>query len=206
MEVLHFLVDFFSAYGYLAVFVVLVACGLGIPVPEDITLISGGVICAISVETATPLELKTMIIVAFCGVLIGDLIMFFMGSSLGPKVTRVPFLRKIITENIYSAIQEKAHRYGNKILFIARFLPGLRAPIFLTAGMSHKVPVWKFILFDGTAALISVPILVYLGFFFANDLEDVIYWVKHSELLVGSIVAGALILLVLRKIYQIWRR
>ena len=35
---------FFGSYGYAAVFACLVLCGLGVPVPEDITLVSGGVI------------------------------------------------------------------------------------------------------------------------------------------------------------------
>lgn len=38
------LIEFFSSYGYWAVFLVLLACGFGVPIPEDITLVSGGVI------------------------------------------------------------------------------------------------------------------------------------------------------------------
>ena len=39
-----FLEAFFSQYGYAAVFLVLIACGFGVPIPEDITLVTGGVI------------------------------------------------------------------------------------------------------------------------------------------------------------------
>ena len=41
---MEFLISFFSSYGYWAVFLVLIACGFGVPIPEDITLVSGGVI------------------------------------------------------------------------------------------------------------------------------------------------------------------
>ncbi|MCV2509445.1 MAG: DedA family protein, partial [Neisseriaceae bacterium] len=41
---LDYLELFFSTYGYLAVFSVLILCGLGLPIPEDITLVAGGVI------------------------------------------------------------------------------------------------------------------------------------------------------------------
>ena len=34
-----FLEAFFSQYGYAAVFLVLIACGFGVPIPEDITLV-----------------------------------------------------------------------------------------------------------------------------------------------------------------------
>ena len=40
MDFLHILVNFFSDYGYFAVFGVLILCGFGLPVPEDISLVS----------------------------------------------------------------------------------------------------------------------------------------------------------------------
>ena len=47
MEILQLLVEFFSQYGYIAVFGVLILCGFGLPIPEDITLVSGGIISAL---------------------------------------------------------------------------------------------------------------------------------------------------------------
>ncbi|MCC2624801.1 MAG: DedA family protein [Burkholderiales bacterium] len=192
MEILHYLLEFFAMYGYVAVFLVLVACGFGTPIPEDITLVAGGIICALSLTTNYPLNKYTMILVALCGVLIGDSVMFYLGRIVGPRVTRLPFVRRIITPRVYIKMQDKVHRYGNKILFIARFLPGLRAPIFLTAGVSHRVPFWKFLLMDGSAALISVPVWVYLGYIFAYDIDEVLLWLHKSEVLI--IIAVVVIL------------
>ncbi|MDB6126255.1 MAG: rane protein, partial [Verrucomicrobia bacterium] len=66
-------------------------------------------------------------------------------------------------------------RHGSLALFIGRFLPGLRAPIFFTAG-SMKVSFLKFIFFDGIAAVFSVPAFVWLGHWlwmeFSEDLEQ----------------------------------
>jgi membrane protein DedA with SNARE-associated domain len=199
MEILNYLIQFFTDYGYISVFMVLVACGCGLPVPEDITLIAGGVICALSrgVMHHHGLHLHTMVLVALAGVLIGDSAMFLLGGRLGPKVTTVPFLRRIITDKTYEQIQEKAHRYGDKILFVARFLPGLRAPIFIMAGVSHKVGYFKFIIMDGMAALISVPLLIYVGYFFANDLDRVIPWVRQSERLILVLVVTIVLLVVI---------
>ncbi len=189
MEVLKYLIEFFTNYGYFAVFIVLVACGFGIPIPEDVTLIAGGVICAISADQNSSLQPHIMVVVAVAGVILGDGVMFFLGRKLGPRVTKVPLIKNFITAKTYSNIQEKAKRYGDKILFIARFLPGLRSTIFITAGVSHRVHWWKFLLMDGTAALISVPLLVYVGYFFAQDLPDVLKWTKHGETIVIGIVA-----------------
>ena len=61
------------------------------------------------------------------------------------------------------------------VLFVGRFLPGLRAPLFASAGAMH-VPYLKFALLDGTAALISAPVFVWLGHWlwveFHEDLEE----------------------------------
>ena len=125
--------------------------------------------------------------------------MFILGSRLGSRVTKIPGLRHIVTPKIYSRIQEKVHRYGDKVLFIARFLPGLRAPIFVTAGISHRVSIWKFLLLDGAAAFISVPIWVYLGFICVDDLDNVLLWAKKSEVFIIAIVTLLLVLFVVYK-------
>ncbi len=194
MEILHELVAFFAAYGYIAVFLVLIACGFGVPIPEDITLVSGGVICGL----AATLDVHIMVVVSLLGVILGDGTMFMLGKLLGPRVKKVPVLRRVFTEKSYKKMQEKVHKYGSRILFVARFLPGLRAPIFVTAGISRRVSYLKFLVMDGGAALISVPVWVYAGYYFAHDLDDLIDWVRQSETFVIScLVSIALIWLII---------
>ena len=47
----NFLSAFFTDYGYWAVLFVLIICGFGVPIPEDITLVSGGVIAGLYPES-----------------------------------------------------------------------------------------------------------------------------------------------------------
>lgn len=197
MEILNCLIDFFSNYGYFAVFIVLLVCGFGVPIPEDVTLVAGGVICALFQED---LNIVIMLLVSLCGVLVGDGAMFMLGRILGPRVQHFPILKWIFTKNIYEKMQDKIHKYGNWILFVARFLPGLRAAIYITSGISRKVPYWKFFLMDGTAALISVPIWVYAGYYLANDLDHLLEVVKHSEVAIISGIALFIFILVVRYI------
>ena len=44
MDLLERLVTLFAENGYAAVFIALLLCGAGAPLPEDITLVAGGVI------------------------------------------------------------------------------------------------------------------------------------------------------------------
>ena len=173
---LEFLIDFFGSYGYIAVFTCLLLCGLGLPVPEDISLVSGGVISGL--ELANP---HIMCVVGLAGVLIGDSTMFLAGRIFGYRIQKIKTFRKIVTPQRFSQIQNKFKQYGLGLLFVARFLPGLRSPIYLVAGMSHRIGYLTFIVMDGIAALISVPIWIYLGYFFADNLDVLMEYVHDVQ-------------------------
>lgn len=191
---LDFLIAFFTDYGYIAVFGILILCGFGLPVPEDITLVSGGVIAGL--DLANP---HTMVIVGLGGVLIGDSTMFLAGRVFGYRIQRIRTFRKILSPRRFSHIQRKFKQYGLSLLFIARFLPGLRSPIYLVAGMSRRIPYLTFLLMDGFAALISVPVWVYLGYFFADNLDLLMEYVKDVQTMIY--IALFLVLAVVLIIY-----
>ncbi len=176
MDILQLLTDFFTNYGYAAVFFVLLICGFGVPIPEDVTLVAGGIISGLGYT-----NVHTMFAVGMAGVLIGDATMFTIGRIYGTKVMQVRFVARYLTEERFMAVQEKFAKYGNWVLFVARFLPGLRSPIFLTAGMTRKVSFWRFLLMDGFAALISVPVWVYLGYFGANNRDWLLTWLHRGQ-------------------------
>lgn len=161
---LALLESFFVDFGYAAVFFVLVICGFGVPIPEDITLVAGGVISGLGYA-----NVHTMFAVGMAGVLVGDGIMFMLGRIYGEKILRFKPVARLMPPKRYAQVQQKFDQYGNRVLFVARFLPGLRSPIFLTAGMSGKVSFWQWLIMDGFAALISVPIWVYLGSYGAEN-------------------------------------
>ena len=173
---LDFLIEFFTDYGYIAVFGILILCGFGLPVPEDITLVSGGVISGL--DLANP---HFMVAVGMAGVLIGDSTMFLLGRIFGYRIQRIRTFRKILSPRRFSLIQRKFKQYGLGLLFVARFLPGLRSLIYLVAGMSRRISFITFILMDGLAAIISVPVWIYLGFFFANNLDLLMEYVGDVQ-------------------------
>lgn len=157
---------FFVEYGYAAVFFVLVICGFGVPIPEDLTLVTGGVISGMGYTNP-----HIMFAVGMLGVLVGDGIMFAAGRIWGQKILRFKPIARIMTPKRYAQVQEKFDKYGNWVLFVARFLPGLRTAVFVTAGISSKVSYLRFIIMDGLAALISVPIWIYLGEYGAHNID-----------------------------------
>ena len=193
MELLERLVTVFAENGYLAVFIALLLCGAGVPLPEDITLVAGGVIAGLGYA-----NVHTMFGVGMAGVLIGDAGMFLLGHHFGARILKIRFVARVLTPERYAKVQEKFERYGNRLMFIARFLPGMRTAVFITAGSTHRVSFLRFFLLDGLAALISVPIWVYLGYFGADNHEWLAMWIRRGQnglwALTGIVIAALLFL------------
>jgi len=176
MDILQPLVDFFSNFGYAAVFGVLLVCGFGVPIPEDITLVAGGIISGLGYT-----NVHIMLLVSFLGVLVGDGTMFMLGRVYGSRILKIRFVSRLLTAERYAIVQLQFEKYGNWVLFVARFMPGLRTPIYLTAGITRRIPFWRFLLMDGLAALLSVPIWVYLGYYGANQRGWLMDQVKRGQ-------------------------
>ena len=190
---MEFLIHFFSDYGYFAVLFVLIICGFGVPIPEDITLVSGGVISGLGYT-----NVHIMLVVSLFGVLLGDSTMYWLGRIYGTKILRFRPIRRFLTLDRLRMVRSKFEQYGNRVLFVARFLPGLRAPIYMVAGITRRVSFIRFLLLDFFAAIISVPIWVYLGDFGASNLD----WL-HEQIKKGQSIIY--ILIALLAIYLVWK-
>jgi membrane protein DedA with SNARE-associated domain len=194
MDFLNLLVNFFSDYGYFAVFGVLILCGFGLPVPEDISLVAGGVISALGNTNE-----HIMFAVGMAGVLIGDAVVFTAGLTFGEKILRNRFVARIITPDRYDTVQRQFEKYGKWVVFMARFMPGLRTPIFLTAGVSKRVSFLRFFITDFLAAFISVPVWVYLGFYGASNFDQLMTWVRQGQITIFLLLAVVIIGFVVKK-------
>lgn len=172
------LVSFFTDYGYWAVLFVLIICGFGVPIPEDITLVSGGIIAGLYPENV---NVHLMFVVSMFGVLLGDSVMYWLGRIYGVKILRFKPVRRVINLKRLRMVRQKFDQYGNRVLFTARFLPGLRAPIYMISGITRRVSYTRFVLIDFFAAVISVPIWVYLGYYGANNREWLMAQVKTGQ-------------------------
>ncbi|MBF0298554.1 MAG: DedA family protein [Oligoflexia bacterium] len=167
---------------YFVLFGVLILCGFGLPIPEDIILITGGYLAYEDL-----LNEHVMCAIGLAGVLIGDSTMFFLGRRFGPVLLEHKYISKIITPDKISKAQKYLSKYGNKIFFIARFLPGLRSPIFFTGG-TLKIPFYIFFVYDSIAAIISVPVWVYSAFYGGEYIYKVITWGRDAQILILFII------------------
>jgi membrane protein DedA with SNARE-associated domain len=180
-------------------FAILVLCGLGLPIPEDVVLVAAGALAGSDgrgwVEAG---------VVMYAGVMIGDATIFLAGRGLGARLRESPWFQRVFPSRKQAKVQALFEKYHSWVLFVGRFLPGLRAPIFFTAG-STRVGFGTFFLFDGLAALVSVPFFVWLGHWlwtaFGEDFEQLqhaLVRTKYYTLLLVLVIAVASVIAVVR--------
>jgi membrane protein DedA with SNARE-associated domain len=133
-------------------------------------------------------DVWAMLGICFCGVLLGDTTVYTIGAVYGRRLRKTAFVKRILPPARMRIVRRRLHEQGNKVIFLARFMPGLRTPVFFTSGTLH-LPVRVFLFYDGLAALISVPTIVYATFFFGDHVDRVIRVVKRIQFgVVGTII------------------
>ncbi len=197
IDLLHFIQPF-GTQSYWVIFAVLLACGFGFPMPEDITLVTAGILASRGI-----IDFKFTVALCMVGVLLGDFTIFYLGRHFGTKLRTTKFFKWVLPASRDEAVKAIFEKYGDKVIFMARFMPGFRTPLFF-AGGTYRVPVWKFFLLDGSAALISVPTWIYIGDLFGENLEVLEGVIRHAQL--GMYVGLAVIIALLVCGYYLKKR
>lgn len=182
---------FFSHWSYLAVFLVLILCGVGLPVPEEITFITAGY-----VVSQIGADLNVMICVSLLGLMIGDSLIYYFGSHFGDAIlTRWPF-RILFSERMLARSRRFFSKYGARAVFFAGFFAGIRSTTYFLTG-SMKFSYWKFIFWDFIRSILTCPISIWAGYKFGPYADQ---WLGSNVryLFAGLIVAG--IVMILRNI------
>jgi membrane protein DedA with SNARE-associated domain len=188
---MHWLTDHFHSASpstvYYSLAGVLLLCGLGLPIPEDLSLITAGGLAYKGV-----INVHTAFFVCLAAVLAGDTLAFLLGRFFGPRVLASRLFSRFFTPKKQIRVKAYFRKYGSKVMFVGRFLPGLRFTIYFSAGILKVKPA-VFFIYDTMAALLSVPLLVYAAYIFGRNLEQVIRWAKRSEygilVIIGVVVA-----------------
>ena len=124
-------------------------------------------------------------------ILVGDYCLYRIGRRIGDSAEAPGFVQKVLTPAAKEKVNGMFERFGSWAVFFGRFVAGIRAVVFLTAGMS-RFPVWKFLLLDLLAALLSVPLWIYLGLWAGENWEVFLEKAKvyNMWLIAGLAVVG----------------
>ena len=193
-KVFTFVIGLSGFQAYAMILAVLFACGLGFPMPEDITLFAAGFLAFKGRITLTG-----AILVGMIGVLVGDSFMYWIGRIFGRKAFGWPVFRRMFTPDRIARAEEKIQNNARIICFTSRFAPGLRAPIYMTSGIM-RVPFPVFFFMDALAALISVPVWIYLAYFLGDKLERLFEIAKTAKMGLGIVLVVLVLGFVIFKI------
>lgn len=189
--------DTLLEYGLFAVFLALILTPFGLPIPEDVSLLAGGALARLGHATY-----PQVLVVGFTGVIGGDVIAWTFGRRVGlhPR----GWIARLVGRDDIERIERFYRRYGSWTIVIARQFPGMRLPAFFFAGASG-VPLRRFLLFDCSAALVTVGVFPALGYTFADDLSQVLQVMDNFRFwgtLVLTVVVAFVAFRVGRRLYR----
>jgi membrane protein DedA with SNARE-associated domain len=191
------LAQFLESFTYAGIFIALFLAGLGVPLPEEVPVLTAGVLAHEQVVRwwlALP--------VCVLGVLSGDTVLYWVGRHWGERVLAWRMVRRVLSREREETLKESYRRHGVKIVFTARHVMGLRAAAFLTAGIA-RVPFPRFLAADFAASMVGVPLSFGLAFFFTDQLERIMTDVRRVERWAILVICGAVAVFIA---VRAWRR
>lgn len=114
-----------------------------------------------------------LFLVCYAGVVIGDLLIFTMGRGFGSTLFSKPWFQRRLSPRRLKRFKLGLEKRGLFTIFIARHLFYLRMVTFLTCG-AVKMSYSRFIFADCLAALVSVPIMMCIGYMAADYHEELL--------------------------------
>jgi membrane protein DedA with SNARE-associated domain len=191
--------EFLRDWGYLGIFLGIVSTGLGFPMPEELPVVIGGALAG-----SGKVYWWIMLPVCIVGVIVGDSFLYGIGRLWGPRLLKYNWVKtRLLPPERLTKIEQNFQQYGVRILLFARLTPGIRAPIFFTAGLT-KLSVARFLLADGIYAVPGVSLLFFLGYWFTEGMVNLIQ--RDVEMVKHIIIVAVIGAVALYVLYRFLRR
>jgi membrane protein DedA with SNARE-associated domain len=186
-----------GVWSYLVLFGLLFSCGLGMPLPEDIPLLVAGMLIG-----AGKMHLVAAATCAWCGIIGGDCVLYYLGHRYGLNITRVPYIGKHVTRDRIMQAERLFARWGIWVVAVGRLFAGVRGAMVVAAG-TIRFNFIKFLIADGLAAVVSGGLFVWLGIKFGENLT----YIQHKIHRYGTLILWCAVVIVAGFIaVQFWRK
>jgi membrane protein DedA with SNARE-associated domain len=110
------------------------------------------------------------LMVVYCGLLLTDFSLYWVGKKYGRKVIEHKRFRRILSAEKLLTLEEKFKKWGIYVVCVGRHFLGIRAQIFLAAGVM-RMSTLKFIMADAASAILTITLMVGMGFLGGNSIE-----------------------------------
>ncbi len=156
---------FIEHFPYLGIFLLLVLGTLGFPFPEDTILILSGFLITQGVIRPAPIFL-----IVYPTLLLTDLMLYWSGRRYGRRVIEHRRFQRILSPERLCKIEEQFNRWGSLVIFLGRQILGLRAQLFLVAGVM-RISAPRFLLADALSSLITLAVMGGIGYFGGSQIQ-----------------------------------
>jgi membrane protein DedA with SNARE-associated domain len=170
------------------------------PFPGD-TLVVLGAWYAVNGKISWPLAF----VAVTAGAVVGAWIDYRIGVALGAALERGAMRRGPVTLEHVRQVEAGYARWGAWFLLANRFLPGIRAFLFVGAGAA-RLPLGKVLLWGGISAAAWNALLLLVGAYLATNLSELVDWLERYTTLAWMGMAVVAALLLARFAFVAWRR
>jgi membrane protein DedA with SNARE-associated domain len=181
---------FIATYGYLAIFLLMVAESACIPVPSELIMTFGGALAAGAVP-GTRLNLIAVIIAGVAGNVVGSYIAWAVGRYGGQPALRRWGGRFWLREHDLDRANLWFDRYGARAVLIGRLLPVVRTFISLPAGIAGMEPV-RFGIYTTIGCIPWTAALAYAGYAVGANWQSIVNGFHGPTYIIAAIVVIAL--------------
>ncbi len=178
-------------FPYLGILLLLILGGIGLPFPEDAILLLSGFLLAQDIIKPLPAFL-----VVYSGLLMTDLSLYWVGKKYGRRIVEHKRFHRIISPEKLLKLEERFKKWGSLVVFFGRHFLGLRAQIFLAAGVMRMSAI-NFLIADAISALFTIGLWGGVGYLGGNSIQVLkrdITRIEHIAMVVLMILlAGGII-------------
>lgn len=170
---------YIAKYGYIGIFI-------GTFLEGETTVLLGGIFSRLGY-----MNIFMVMFYAFAGTLIGDFTFFSIGRRYGKKIIdRYEFIR-----NKVPLANKVIKRYGNFIIFIIRFLVGIRAVVLILLGCTN-MGTGRFLFFSFLNSACWSILVSLVGYLFGKVVLVFVDDIKKYETIIVPLVLVLVILLI----------
>ena len=152
-------------FPYVGLLLLLFLGEIGLPFPEDATLLLSGFLIAHGVTKLVP-----TLLVVYGGLLVTDFSLYLIGKKYGRRLFEHKTFQKLLPPDRFKRIEEKFKQWGIWVILLGRHIFGLRAQIFLAAGVVRMSPL-TFLLADGLSAMVTMILMMGIGYVGGNSVQ-----------------------------------
>jgi membrane protein DedA with SNARE-associated domain len=156
-----------TTMSYPGIFFLMILESALIPIPSEIIMPFSGFLASTG-----KLNYIGVVLAGSFGNLVGSILTYYLGINVGRKVIlkygKYIFFKKEhleLTENLFN-------KYGDRVSFVGRLLPGIRTYVSLPAGIG-KTKFTKFVIYTLAGSLIWNSMLTYVGMKLGSNWKNI---------------------------------